>query len=80
MKDTIEQTSPTMEPYLDKAEIARRLGKSKRTVDDWMRRGLLPHYKLGRSVVFRWSDIQRHFDTHYRVSFSPLDDSPIGDS
>jgi hypothetical protein len=25
-----------------------------RTADDWMKRGILPFYKIGHSVAFRW--------------------------
>lgn len=48
------------EPYIDKKEVARRLGLRGRTVDDWMRRGLLPFYKPGHFVRFRWSEVQAH--------------------
>lgn len=46
------------EPYITKNEVARRLGKTLRTVDNWMKRGILPYYKIGRSVVFKWSDVE----------------------
>ena len=52
---------------LTKAEIAKRLKKDTRTIDNWMRRGILPYYKLGRTVAFRWSDVLRHFEAHFRV-------------
>jgi excisionase family DNA binding protein len=45
------------EILLGKREAARRLGKSVRTVDAWMKRGRLPYIKVGRSVLFRWSAI-----------------------
>ena len=52
---------------LTKAEIAKRLKKDQTTIDNWMRRGILPYYKLGRTVAFRWSDVLRHFEAHFRV-------------
>ena len=58
---------PTFEPYIDKAEVGRRLGMRPRTVDDWIKRGILVHYKLNRSVRFRWSEVEAHLAANYRV-------------
>ena len=58
---------PTIEPFIDKAEVGRRLGMRPRTVDDWIKRGILVHYKLNRSVRFRWSEIEAHLAANYRV-------------
>ncbi len=50
-----------VEGFINKVELARRLGKKLRTVDNWMRRGLLPYYKIGgRSVSFRWNEVVEH--------------------
>jgi|GEM_PF-798981 len=56
------------EGFISKPEVARRLGKTLRTVDNWMSRGLLPYYKIGRSVEFRWSEVQIHLAQTTRVS------------
>ncbi len=61
-----EDTKPS-EGFVGKTEIAKRLGKTVRTVDSWMRDGRVPFIKLGRSVLFRWSDVERHIVTHYQV-------------
>ena len=55
------------EPFIGKPEVARRLGKTVRTVDNWMRRGMLPYYKCGRTVAFRWSDVQGFMREQFRV-------------
>jgi excisionase family DNA binding protein len=58
-KDTQGQP-PTLsadETLLDKRETARRLNKSVRTVDAWMKAKKLPYIKVGRSVLFRWGAI-----------------------
>ena len=53
--------SQAVEGFINKAELARRLGKKLRTVDNWMRQGLLPYYKIGgRSVSFRWNEVVEH--------------------
>jgi len=52
---------PGEERLLDKREVARRVRKTTRTVDQWMARGLLPFLKLpgGRrgTVLFQWKDV-----------------------
>ena len=58
---------PTYEGYIDKRECARRLGRTPRSVDTYMARGILPFYKLGRTVAFKWSEVDAHIKAHYRV-------------
>jgi excisionase family DNA binding protein len=55
------------EILLDKREAARRLGKSVRTVDGWMRAKKLPYVKVGRSVLFRWGAVLEKLDS-YRIN------------
>ena len=55
------------EILLDKPEIARRLNKSARTVDAWMKRGRLPYIKVGRSVLFRWGAVLEKLES-FRVN------------
>ena len=62
--------------YLTKAEVALRLRKTTRTVDSYMARGILPYFKIGRSVLFRWADIQNHLDTNYKISAGFLGKNP----
>jgi predicted DNA-binding transcriptional regulator AlpA len=50
--------SVPVEEFIEKPEVARRLHKRVRTVDNWMKRGILPYYKIGRSVAFKWSEIE----------------------
>lgn len=57
----------TVEEFIDKNEVARRLGKTLRTVDNWMERRLLPYYKIGRSVSFKWSEIEAHLAATCRM-------------
>jgi hypothetical protein len=42
---------------LNKSQLARRLHKCQRTVDEWMRQGRLPYLKVGKAVLFRWSQV-----------------------
>ena len=55
------------EPFIRKSEVARRLNKRLRTIDSWMQQGLLPYYKIGRSVSFKWSEVEEHLKQLCRV-------------
>jgi excisionase family DNA binding protein len=61
-------SEPAPEGFIGKPEIARRLNKTIRTVDNWMQRGILPYYKIGRSVEFKWSDVESHLQQTCRVA------------
>ena len=56
-----------VEPFIKKPEVAKRLGRTVRTVDAMMRRGQIPYYKFGYSVAFRWSEITDHLAQTCRV-------------
>jgi excisionase family DNA binding protein len=58
---------PADEILVDKREAARRLSKSVRTVDAWMKRGRLPYIKVGRSVLFRWGAVLEKLES-FRVN------------
>jgi hypothetical protein len=47
------QTAPQPEPYINKAEVARRLGKEVRTIDNWMRQGKIPYFNAFMRERFR---------------------------
>ena len=65
---TTGQPPATPEGFIGKTEVARRINKTVRTVDNWMARGILPYYRLGRTIAFRWSDIEAHMKANYRVA------------
>lgn len=48
------------DPVLTKKELAERLRIGTRTVDTWMRRGVVPYMKIGKSVRFRWSEVESY--------------------
>lgn len=52
---------------LIKREVAAKLRRSVRTIDAWMREGKLPYFKVGRTVMFRWSDVLEKL-SHYRIN------------
>jgi len=55
------------EPFITKQEVGSRMRKPVRTIEDWMRRRIIPFYKVGQAVRFRWSEVQAHFAARYRV-------------
>lgn len=55
------------EEYLTKKEVAKRLRKTVRTVEKWQRAGYLPYVKPGRSVLFKWADVEAHLQQNFRV-------------
>ena len=57
-----------VEPYIGKGEVARRMGRTTRAVDNLMRRGLVPYYTFDWRVAFRWSEIQAQLAQTCRVS------------
>ena len=48
---------PAEDRILKKKQVAELFQVSTRTVDSWMEHGYLPHWKIGRNVRFRMSDI-----------------------
>ena len=62
-----DATGQQPEGYIDKRECARRLGRTPRSVDTYMALGMVPFYKLGRTVAFKWSEVDAHIKAHYRV-------------
>ncbi len=57
--------------FISKVEVARRLGKTARTVEQWMQRGVIPYIKIGKgrraSVLFKWTDIEAHLKANFGV-------------
>jgi excisionase family DNA binding protein len=53
---------------LKKRELAKRLGISNRTLDDWQRRGRIVHLKIGRSCRYRWDDVIAKLQEGFRVN------------
>jgi excisionase family DNA binding protein len=52
---------------LEKPQTAERLKVSTRTLDEWMRAGRVPYFKIGKTVRFRWPDVLAHLQHNNRV-------------
>jgi|ERR1043166_1143389 excisionase family DNA binding protein len=53
---------------LNKKEVGKMLGIAPRTIDRWMKRGLLPYYKIGRIVRFKLREVQKHLESNNRIN------------
>ena len=57
--------------YQTKSQIARQIQKTERTVERWMREGIIPYLKIGKgkraTVLFNWPDVQEHFAKRFSV-------------
>ena len=49
---------PPNEGFITKQELAPLLRKTPRTLENYLRQGLLPSIRIGRSVLFSWPDVQ----------------------
>jgi excisionase family DNA binding protein len=49
--------SAPSEPFLDKQEVAARLGVTRRTVDLWAKERGLPYHQVVGRRRYRWSEI-----------------------
>jgi len=71
-KNTKNQPSlPAVHPateLLSKPELARRLRRSPRSIEMWMRRGIIPYYKIERAVLFSWPDVQQTLNRRFRIT------------
>jgi excisionase family DNA binding protein len=54
--------------YLDKRQVAHRLGVSVRTIDTLMKARKVPYLKLTRKLVrFRRQDVDDYLARHFRI-------------
>ena len=65
-KEHVErQLERAIDGLLTKRGLAPKLQISTRTLDDWMRRGLVPFIKIGgKTVRFRLADVLEKLNAH----------------
>ena len=54
--------SADTDELLTKRELAARLKKTPRCIEQWMRKRYLPYIKIGHTVLFRWRDVLEALD------------------
>ena len=55
------------EGYLTIREVAVLFRVTRRTILNWQQQGLIPYYKIGRTVRFDPVEIERHLQAHCRA-------------
>jgi excisionase family DNA binding protein len=65
MTNTLPQTG---DPLKTKREAALYLNIGTRTLDDWMKRKMVPFFKIGKVVRFRVSDLEAALNKKFLVS------------
>ena len=66
-QDSPRSNGTEPEGYITKEEVAKRLKKTVRTIENWQARGIVPFVKAGRSVLFKWSDVEGHLQSNFRI-------------
>lgn len=50
------------ETLLTEQEVARLFRVTRRTVERWRAEGILPYRKIGRTIRFKWADLDEALD------------------
>lgn len=64
--------SALISSYPKVPDIAKKFNVHPRTVWDWVYRGIIPHYRMGRSVYFKWEDIDEHLNQNRYCGYQRL--------
>jgi excisionase family DNA binding protein len=64
----LANTTEGSSSYLTKQQVANRFSVTVRTIDVWMALGLIPFFKISRTVRFRENDIDANMDRRCRVT------------
>lgn len=65
-----------MEPYVDLKAVAEYLGSSERHVRNLVQMRKLPHYKVGRLLRFKLSEVERFVQASKVETNQPQPDTP----
>jgi hypothetical protein len=65
---SVQATGPAFEALVDSEAAAAQLGITARLLEDYTRSGIAPHYRVGRFVRYRPSELAAHF----RVDGAPV--------
>jgi len=57
----------TLEGWVGKKGVAEHFKISARTVDNWMKRGLLPYIRIGKNVRFKLSEAEEAINRCFKV-------------
>ena len=57
MKRDQRKREPTASGVLSRRQAAEKLGKTVRTIDIWIEKGILPYSRVGRSIYINEADV-----------------------
>jgi excisionase family DNA binding protein len=57
--------------FINKRQVALMFGATERTIESYTARGILPFYRLGRTVRFHFDDIRNHLAENFKVVGRP---------
>lgn len=52
--------------FIDKREVAKRLGLRPRTIAVWALQGKIPAYRFGRYLRFKWDEVEQALAANFR--------------
>ena len=55
--------------WLDIQDVCELLHISKRTLQSYRDKGILPFSQIGAKIYYKASDIQKHLEKHYKPTF-----------
>lgn len=64
MQDALSNTKT--DEFLTKLDVAGLFKVTPRCVDQWMTAGILPYFKLGKTVRFSRESIQAHLNNKFK--------------
>jgi predicted DNA-binding transcriptional regulator AlpA len=54
-----------LDEYLTKRQVADSFQVTERCIDQWMKQGILPYFKLSKAVRFSRESIQKHIEEKF---------------
>jgi hypothetical protein len=64
--ENIDNSNPLADKWLDIQEVCILLKISKRTLQSYRDRNVLPYSQIGSKIYYRASDIEKHLESHYK--------------
>ena len=65
--DLTNQRAETVRPLTTRQGLAKQIGTSVRTIDEWKALGIIPHFKIGGLVRFDFDEVMATLRERYAV-------------
>jgi excisionase family DNA binding protein len=67
-RSQMEEPAIEIESWKSKKQMAAHFNVSTRTIDEWMRKGYLPYFRIGRQVRFKKSDVDEAMNRNFKIN------------